>query len=361
MAGKSTWQSFAPLLPRHIYQVRPRGLTDQPPTQPDDATPTVAKLVFIHGFSDHINRYYDFFPTLARSGIAVYGLDQRGWGRSARKPSEKGLTGPTTQVLSDIAAFITHAHSSSSQQDSVPPLFVMGHSMGGGEVLTLLSTPQYSDSVVGKVRGWLLEGPFLGFDPRDRPSWLKLNAGRLAGKVFPQKQLVNPIPVEWLTRDREAQVSIQEDPLCHNTGTLEGLAGFMDRTAELAEGKLRLQVSSSSGPVIKSLWVGHGDHDRTAWFEACKKWYDTYATEVEDRTFKVYEGWLHQLHAEVGREEFYHDVRDWILARAKGSDNGGARGQKKEGAVVSTTLSSESGHSQQTTDGESTGKMDSKL
>lgn len=246
-----------------------------------------------------------------------------------------------------MVAFINHVLAFPSPSEV--PVFVMGHSMGGGEVLTLLSTPHYTDSVVAKVRGWLLEGPFLGFDPRDRPSWLKLHGGKLAGRLLPRVQLVNPIPVEWLTRDTEAQVSIKEDPLCHDTGTLEGLAGFMNRTADLADGRLRLQTD---GGRIKSLWVGHGDHDRTAWFEACKNWFDKYATGVEDRTFKVYEGWLHQLHAEVGREEFYHDVRDWILARCDG---------KKEKAAVaeSTTLSSE--RASQQAEGESVGKVDSKL
>lgn len=186
----------------------------------------------------------------------------------------------------------------------------MGHSMGGGEVLTLMSTAQYDKTILSRVRGWLLEGPFLGFDPRDKPSFLKLNAGRMAGKVLPHMQLVSPVPVEWLSRDPEVQASIRDDTMCHETGTLQGLAEFLDRTADLASGKLRLR------PEVRSIWVGHGDQDRTAYYKECKAWYDKGTTEVQDRTFKPYEGWLHQLHAEVGREEFYADVRDWILARA---------------------------------------------
>src|SRR5436190_14502002 len=57
-----------------------------------------ARLVFIHGFSDHINAYGILFPTLATLGISTYGFDQRGWGRSVHSPSEKGLTGPTSLV-----------------------------------------------------------------------------------------------------------------------------------------------------------------------------------------------------------------------------------------------------------------------
>lgn len=79
-------------------------------------------MVMFHGFSDHIDRYYGFFPHLAERGIAVYGLDQRGWGRSVTKHSEKGKTGPTTRVLADMAAFIR------TQLPSDVPVFVLGHS-----------------------------------------------------------------------------------------------------------------------------------------------------------------------------------------------------------------------------------------
>ncbi|KAK7749751.1 hypothetical protein SLS53_000330 [Cytospora paraplurivora] len=277
---------------------------------PDESTPTVAKLVFVHGFSDHVGRYYDFFPSLARSGIAVYAFDQRGWGRSVRHPSEKGLTGPTAQVLSDIAAFFESV--AAPAEPASAPLFVMGHSMGGGEVLALASTPEYEDRVVSRVKGWLLEAPFIGFAEAERPSALKVIAGRLAGKLLPRMHLVNVIAPENLTRDPEVQKSLHEDALCHDTGTLEGLAGLLDRTGDLQAGRLRLS------PKVQSLWLGHGDADMATSHEASKEWYDR-QTQVGDRTFKTYEGGFHQLHADLPREEFLADVRGWILERAAGT------------------------------------------
>ncbi len=73
-----------------------------------------------------------------------------------KKPGEQGLTGPTSQVISDIVSFIK------AQLPSSVPVFVMGHSMGGGEALILASDPQHAD-LVKNVRGWLLESPFIGF------------------------------------------------------------------------------------------------------------------------------------------------------------------------------------------------------
>ncbi|KAJ4388781.1 hypothetical protein N0V93_006241 [Gnomoniopsis smithogilvyi] len=280
---------------------------------PDESTPTIAKFVFIHGFSDHLGRYYGFFPTLAAAGIAVYGYDQRGWGKSVRKPAERGLTGPTTQVLADVAKFITDV--ALPAEPRTVPLFVMGHSMGGGEVLTLACTPEYEDNVVAHVRGWMLEAPLVALDDKEKPSALKVFAGRLAGRVLPHMHLANPIPPEQLSRDEAVQQSLKEDTLCHDTGTLEGLAGLLDRSGELSSGKLKLSSK------VKSLWFGHGDKDVATSYPESKKFFER-QTQIEDKTFKTYEGWLHQLHAEVGREEFYTDVRDWILQRCDGKEQG---------------------------------------
>lgn len=291
--------------------------------QPDDSTKTVAKLVFIHGFSDHIHNSYHlgFFPSLAEAGIAVYAFDQRGWGRSVRTASDKGLTGPTTRVLSDIAKFITTVGLPAEPRTA--PLFVMGHSMGGGEVLALASTPEHEDAVVRHVRGWMLEAPFVAFDPRERPSWLKVFAGRLAGRIAPHRQLVNRIPLEQLSRDPEVVRRVGQDPLCHDTATLEGAAGMLDRCADLTAGRYRLS------PLVRSLWFGHGDRDVATSYADSKAWCER-QTQVADRTFKTYEGWLHQLHAEVGKEEFFRDVREWILQRCDGAEGAGAGGSRTE-------------------------------
>jgi acylglycerol lipase len=278
----------------------------------------------VHGYSDHVNRYYDFFPTLASRGIAVYGFDQRGWGRSVSKPSEKGLTGPTATVMADIVNFLTphlpRTRAGTGTNDD-PPLFVLGHSMGGGEVATLLCDPSYEAEVVSKVRGWLLECPFIGFVPSLRPSRLKVLAGRLAGRLLPHFQLVNPIPAADLTRDPAVVRSLEEDKLCHDTGTLEGLSGMLDRTLALSSHAGRPCAS------VRSLWLGHATVDKAVSEPESRKWFDAVTGGVADRTFRPYEGCYHQLHADLGREEFYKDVGDWILARvgegqAAGSDVG---------------------------------------
>ena len=193
-------------------------------------------------------------------------------------------------------------------------MFVMGHSMGGGEALTLASDPQYED-LVSSIRGWLLESPYIGLTKDSEPSAVTVFLGRLAGRILPHRHMAQRIPPENLTRDPEVCKSLQEDTLLHDMGTLEGLSGMLERSAALEHGKAKLNKS------VGSIWLGHGTGDKATSYDASKKWFAE-QTQVADREFKTYDGWYHQLHADLAKDRpvFQQDVGDWILARAGSSD-----------------------------------------
>jgi len=271
------------------------------------AGPAKARLVFIHGFSDHVNTYGDFFPALASKGIEVYTFDQRGWGRSATKPSERGDTGPTAQVLDDMTSFLK------SVIPSPVPLFLMGHSMGGGE--TLCYAAQGPEEVRKHIRGYLLESPFVDFDPKSKPSSLTVFFGRVAGKLMAKRQLANKLDPSLISRNAHVCKQFDEDPLCHDTGTLEGLAGLLDRTNALSSGKIVIPDNAGEGGVTR-IWIGHGDKDGITSYLASKRLFD--ALQVKDKEFQTYAGCYHRLHDEPSpdKEKFVDDVTDWILARS---------------------------------------------
>ncbi|EJT74103.1 hypothetical protein GGTG_07951 [Gaeumannomyces tritici R3-111a-1] len=276
---------------------------------PDDGA-IKAKLILVHGFSDHCGLYDAFGSALAAAAIGVFGFDQRGWGRSVRKPSDKGLTGGTAQVVSDIAAFVdSHLpSSSSSSSSSEPPVFVLGHSMGGGEVLALAGDPGHR-ATASRVRGWVLEAPFLGWAPGAEPSALKIRAGRLAARVLPRRQMVHRFAPEDLTRDPATVEVLRADELCHDTGTLEGLAALLDRTDALVRNAVRIDPS-----VVRGLWLGHGTADKATGYAFSSAWFGA-QTALADKTFRTYDGWYHQLHAEPERDVYFGHVIEWVLAR----------------------------------------------
>lgn len=181
--------------------------------------------------------------------------------------------------------------------------------MGGGQALILASDPQYKD-LMSSVRGWILESPFIGFPEGFAPGAVTVFMGRLAGRLLPHLHRMSALPAETLTRDPATVKSLKEDKLLHGNATLEGLSGMLDRTNHLNSGDARLNEG------VRSLWLGHGTKDQGTSYEESKKWIER-QTQLQDKEFKTYEGWWHQLHADLPetRPVFAKDVGDWILAR----------------------------------------------
>jgi acylglycerol lipase len=202
------------------------------------------------------------------------------------RDSEKGLTGPTSLVLSDITSFIK----SLCPPKPDIPLFVMGHSMGGAEVLTYMADGD--EGVKQHVRGWLLESPFVAFNPASKPSPIVVFVGRLAGRLLPHRQMVQKLDPKLLCRDEQVQKDFVADTLCHDTGTLEGLSGMLDRAAGLDTGTIIVPRDAGEGGKTR-VWLSHGTKDGVCDYHGSerlyKRWY-----YIEDKELKELDGWLHK-------------------------------------------------------------------
>ena len=200
-----------------------------------------------------------------------------------QKPSERGHTGPTQRVLDDLSSFI---------KTVIPcpiPLFLMGHSMGGGEVLCYAA--QGPAEIRKRIRGYLLESPFVDFSPASKPSPVTVFLGRLAGKLLPHRQMVNKLDVGLISRDPNVQKQFLEDDLCHDTGTLEGLSGLLDRTVALAKGKITIPDDAGEGGVTR-IFIAHGTEDGITNYDATKNLADRLT--AKDKEFKSYDGFYHR-------------------------------------------------------------------
>ncbi|KIX98856.1 uncharacterized protein Z520_05317 [Fonsecaea multimorphosa CBS 102226] len=275
-----------------------------------------AVLIFLHGFSDHINAYYDLFPALSSSpfNIAVYGFDQRGWGRSCHKPADNGNTGPTATVLSDLHDFVLHVASLPETQGK--PLFLMGHSMGGGEALCYMLSTSSDFSNRPSFSGLLLEAPYVEMHPSNQPSYLKVQAGKLAAILLPRTQLKNKLNAAYLSRSEKVCQDWVNDPLCHDTGTLEGLKGLLQREAELSHLSHGRTVHGYTSKVPCPIWFSFGTGDKILSHLAAKQLFNVLEAPNKDKTFKAYPDAYHKLHAEPDGlgEQFAKDVGEWILA-----------------------------------------------
>ncbi|KIV84932.1 hypothetical protein, variant [Exophiala sideris] len=286
-----------------------------------------AVLIFVHGFSDHINAYYDFFPTLSSPpyNIAVYGFDQRGWGRSVRKPSDTGLTGPTSRVLSDIHDFVIHV--ASMKENHGQSLFLMGHSMGGGEALCYMLSTSQQFSNRPPISGLLLEAPYIELDPVEQPNPLTVIGGRLAALVMPNMQMKQKLHPTYMSRSAKVRQEWVDDPLNHDTGTLEGLKGLLERAGDLSKLSYGHKVPGLTAKMPCPIWLAHGTGDRVLSPQASRRFFEVLEAPDGDKEFKSYPDGYHKLHAEPDGmgEQFAKDVGEWVLGHAKQAPKQGSQ------------------------------------
>lgn len=164
----------------------------------------------------------------------------------------------------------------------------MGHSMGGGECLQYAA--RGPPSVRKHIRGYISAAPLIKLDPKTQPWRITEVVGRAAVRVMPNFHLVQKLDERLLCRDPALCAEYRTDELVHNTGTLEGMGGMLDRGNELADG--RVVVKEDARPVGETaVIVMHGDMDGITAFDASKEWVEK--CEVKDKEFKAYDGWYH--------------------------------------------------------------------
>ena len=236
----------------------------------------------------------------------------RGWGRTVKTKKDRGNTGDTAQVLSDMHSFITST--AAYAQEINIPLFLVGHSMGGGQALTYILHPEspYHSATKPALSGVLVWSPLITLDPSSQPWKITIIAGRIAARIMPRWQRYSPLDPGLISRNETVIKNFEADELCHDTGTLQGLKGMLDRGLWLDEARVELYEEAGYVP----LWVGHGVEDKITSFEATKALVKRLGGKG-DVTFVEYEGAYHTLHAELPETttKFTKDISNWLLAK----------------------------------------------
>ncbi|THY61264.1 alpha/beta-hydrolase [Aureobasidium pullulans] len=247
-----------------------------------------------------------FFPYLASHGIEVYAFDQRGFGRSAILPSQRGASGPTKTVLLDMTELLM------TVLPSPYPVFLMGHSMGGQQVLYYGT--QGPVSILRQLSGFIVEAPAIHLP--DAPTGFLRLLLRYVAKMLPKFQMhAAPKPAR-LTRDPVRNAEIEADVLFHGYCTLEGMNGALERVDYNISAGCK-QLGEATPMHEPSLLMLQGTADDVCLLSGAEEYFKK--CPLKDKELKLYEGWLHELHGEVGEDKltFARDVTYWILSHSK--------------------------------------------
>jgi alpha-beta hydrolase superfamily lysophospholipase len=250
-----------------------------------------ATVVIAHGASEHSGRYGYVVDRLVADGFAVHSVDHRGHGRSE---GPRAFLDRFVNVLSDLGQVVDRAREAHPDR----PLFLLGHSMGGG-VATAFALRHQS-----KLDGLALSAPLTVLEAAPLP--LRMIA-RTLSKLAPRTG-VYEVEAGGISRDPEEVRRYDEDPLVYR-GKLPArtVTELADMVAPFADELPRLTLP---------LLVMHGTADRIVPIAGAELVAERSGST--DSTFHRYDGFFHELFNEPAgeRDRPIGDLAAWLAARA---------------------------------------------
>ncbi len=238
-----------------------------------------AVVAIVHGYAEHSGRYEWTAGRLTARGYAVEALDLRGHGRS---DGERVFVDAFEEYLDDVERFLERVRGRHPGQ----PVFLLGHSMGGGVVTCFVVARKPA------LAGVLLSGSAM-LSPRPAPD---------PGTPPPPP---GPLPASTISRDPAVVAAYEHDPLVYRGAPRTDRAKAMGAAFALVQGGME--------SITVPLLIMHGTGDLLAPPEGSRRLYERAGSR--DKTLKLYEGLYHEILNEPEKEQVIADVLAWLDER----------------------------------------------
>lgn len=246
-----------------------------------------AVICLVHGLGEHASRYAHLAEAMCESNISVVAYDLRGHGKSGGKrghaPNYEALMDDVSLALKNTAELFPDI-----------PLFLMGHSFGGNQVLNFVMRRH------PKLQGVIASSPWL--KTAFAPPAIKLLLARTVGRLLSSLSQSSELEVNAISRDPEVVKAYTQDPLVHDKITPGLFLGSYEA------GLWALQNAANfSLPLL----IYHGTDDRLTSYDASK----AFAFAVKgDVTWKSFPGFYHEAHNEPEKEQVFSTLVGWVRA-----------------------------------------------
>ena len=257
---------------------------------PAQAAEIRAVVCLIHGIGDHSGRYQELVSYLVNRHFAVLAIDQMGHGQSEGR---RGHARRYDDLLDNVALLLRKAQTDYSGL----PIFLYGHSWGGNQVINFALRRQSVLQGVIATSPWLR----LGFTP---PRW-KVGLGQLMRWVYPSLSQPSGLIADHISRDKAVVEAYRRDPLVHSQITasmfVHSHAAGLWALKHADEFPLPLQLI-------------HGSQDKLTSPEGSQE----FAAKRKDKvSFRLFEGMYHETHHEIGKEEVFRTIGEWLERQLK--------------------------------------------
>jgi acylglycerol lipase len=246
--------------------------------------PVAGVVLLCHGGGEHSGRYQNVVDMLAPDGWAVYGMDQRGHGRS------HGARAHVKRFFDWVHDFDLFRREVISRHPDLS-IFILGQGLGGQ--IALASALDHQEA----SRGLVLSAPLLAV-PLSR---VAVQTAKAAASVVPRAR-VKLVDLKKISKDANVVRRYQRDPFVYHGNITLAMAHIIEsRFEELIERSYYLRI-----PVL----IQHGDQDAIA--DPGGSWRLYEACGSSDLTFFLYRGLWHELYNEPERQRPLGDLREWL-------------------------------------------------
>ena len=244
-----------------------------------------AVIALVHGQGEHIGRYAHVAKWYNERNVALMGFDQQGYGRSEGK---RGHANSQKALLDDIGLFLEQT----LERYPDTPVFLYGHSLGGGLVL------QYVLQRDPILAGLIVTSPLIRL-AFQAPA-LKVIVGKFLRHILPTLTLPTGLAANFISHDPAVVLAYRADPLVHDKlSTAAGVA-----ILEMGE-----WLDSFSGIFSIPVLLMHGADDKITSAAATKAFFGRVAGEV---AHKEWPGLWHEMHNEKEQEQVFSYTLAWM-------------------------------------------------
>jgi alpha-beta hydrolase superfamily lysophospholipase len=244
-------------------------------------------VAICHGVNSHSGYYLWAAEQLAAGGLAVYALDLHGRGQS---DGERFYLESIDDYVHDVDALVTLAKS----REPGLPLYLLGHSAGGVVSCT------YALEHQRKLAGLICESFAFQVAAPDFALAVVKGLSHLA----PHAQVLH-LKNEEFSRDPAVVAAMNADPLiAHETQPTKTVAELVR-----ADERLKKEFPLITLPVL----ILHGTADKVTRPGGSQLFYDKAGSS--DKTLKLYEGHVHDLLNDIGKDVVIADIKRWIAAQ----------------------------------------------
>jgi acylglycerol lipase len=243
-----------------------------------------AFIILVHGIGEHSRRYTYWAELFSAEGIGFISVDLPGHGKSDGKRGQIKKYSIFGEMIDTLIEITDKTYPS-------VPIFVYGHSFGGGIVLDYILRNRPG------IKGAIVTSPWLRL--AFEPSRIKRSLAGLMKNIIPDLTQPTGLIVSYISHDKEVIESYKNDPLVHDKISINLFHGAM------ASGRYSLTNAST---LTIPLLILHGKDDLITSPEASRE----FAEKSSLAELKLWDGGYHELHNEPFRKEVFSFILNWI-------------------------------------------------